>query len=268
MNGNFLYNSESLLGVIKIGNKIFDNNNPLIIAGPCTFGSYEELYDIAKELKKIGIEFLRAGTFKYRTNPYSFQGLGDEGMKMLLRVRDELDIKIVTELTTIEQVKKYGNLVDIVQIGMRNMYNYELLKVCGKISKPVILKRNVSASYSDWLLAAEYILKGGNKNVILCERGIKSYNSNETRNVLDLQAIPYIKKHCKLPIIIDPSHASGYSYIVESMSKAALVAGADGLIIETHIKPDESLCDSEQTINVEKLNKIIKFKEEMFKNEN
>ena len=265
MNQEYLYNSPSLPKQIIIDNTTIGGKKPVIIAGPCTFGSYDEIAEIAEELKKIGIEFLRAGTFKPRTNPYSFQGLRDEGMEILFKIKQQYKLKIVVELATIEQVRKYGNMIDIVQIGMRNMYNYELLKECGKLKKPVMLKRNVAASYNDWLLAAEYILKEGNHNVILCERGIKNYNSNETRNVLDLQAIPYIKKHSNLPIIIDPSHASGHSYIVEPMSKAALVAGADGLIIETHIRPQDSLCDSQQTINIDTLKKIIKFKEENFK---
>ena len=232
----------------------------LIIAGPCTFGSYEELYTIAKLLKDRGIEYLRAGTFKMRTNPDSFQGLRDEGMEMLLKIKSELDLKIVTELTSIEQVKKYGNKIDIIQIGARNMYNYELLKEVGKTKTPVLLKRGMSATYKEWILAAEYIKKAGNKNIILCERGVRTFDPTETRNILDLQAIPYIKHNTDYPIIIDPSHASGLAYMVESMSKAALVAGADGLIIEVHNEPEKSLCDSKQTINIETFDKILEFK--------
>ncbi len=268
MDNNYLYNSSAIPSTIKVGDENIGNGKPIIIAGPCTFGSYEELDEIAKELKKVGIIFLRAGAFKARTSPYSFQGLREEGIDMLFKIREKYGFKLVIELTTIEQVKKYGNMIDIIQIGMRNMYNYELLKECGKLQTPVILKRNMAASYSDWLLAAEYILNGGNHNVILCERGIRNNNSNETRNILDLQAIPYIKKHSKLPIIIDPSHASGYSYMVPSMSKAALVAGSDGLIIETHVRPEESLCDSKQTIDIKQLKEIIKFKEEFLDYEN
>ena len=265
MNNEYLYNSN--LRKVKIGEDIIGDNNPMIIAGPCTFGSYKELESIARELKKIGIKYFRAGAFKPRTSPYSFQGLRDKGMEMLFRIQKKYDLKIVVELTTIEQVRKYGNSVDIIQIGMRNMYNYELLKECGNLQTPVILKRNMAASYNEWLLAAEYILKGGNHNVILCERGIRTNNPSETRNVLDLQAIPYIKKHSSLPIIIDPSHASGHSYMVESMSRAAIAANVDGLIIETHINPKESLCDSEQTIDINQLKNIIKFKEEFIKYE-
>lgn len=231
----------------------------LIIAGPCTFASYEELYKIAYELKKRGIKFLRAGAFKLRTNPHSFQGLGDEGIEMLLKIKDELNMCIVTELTTISQIEKYADKIDIIQIGSRNMYNYELLKSVGKTNTPVLLKRGFSASYKEWFLAAEYIYKEGNKNVILCERGIKNNISDETRNILDIQAIPYVKNNTNFRIIVDPSHASGNSYMVESMSKASLVAGCDGLIIETHYNPEESLCDKEQTIDLDTLDKIISF---------
>ena len=231
----------------------------LIIAGPCTFGSYEELYEIAKLLKDRGIEYLRAGTFKMRTSPDSFQGLREEGMDILLRIKKELGLKIVTELTTIEQVHKYGSLIDIIQIGTRNMYNYELLKEVGKTNTPVLLKRAFSASYYEWLQAAEYIKREGNNKIILCERGIRNNISNETRNVLDLQAIPYIKHNTDYKIIVDPSHASGHAYMVESMSKAALTAGADGLIIEVHNHPEQSLCDSEETIDFATFDEIMKF---------
>ena len=248
---------------LKKNKKIYelDWNDKLIIAGPCTFGNYEELLKIAKELKKRNINFLRAGTFKMRTSPYSFQGLRDEGMEILLKIKKELDIHIVTEFTSIEQVKKYGNLVDIIQIGTRNMYNYELLKEVGKTNTPVILKRAFSATYEEWFLAAEYILKEGNKNVILCERGIRNNISNETRNVLDIQAVPYVKHNTNFRIIVDPSHASGHAYMVPSMSKASIAAGADGLLIEVHTNPDESLCDKEQTIDLKELDEILKFKE-------
>ena len=234
------------------------NNKRIIIAGPCTFTTYEELYKIASLLKEKGIEYLRAGTFKMRTNPDSFQGLRDKGMEMLLKIKKELNMKIVTELTSIEQVNKYGNDIDIIQIGTRNMYNYELLKSLGKCNSTILLKRAFSATYEEWINAAEYIKRAGNNNIILCERGIRSF-SNETRNVLDLQAIPYIKKNTNYKIIIDPSHASGHSYMVESMSKAAIAAGCDGLLIEVHYNPKESICDSEQTINMETLDNILEF---------
>jgi len=247
------------------GKFTIDWDKPLIIAGPCSFGSYEELLSIAKELKKRNIEFMRAGTFKLRTDPYSFQGLGDKGMEILLRIKKELGIHVVTELTSIEEVEKYGNKIDMIQIGTRNMYNYALLKAVGKTKTPVILKRGFSATYKEWFLAAEYILKEGNPNVILCERGVRSNNSDETRNVLDIQAIPYIKHNTNFRVLVDPSHASGLAYMIEPMSKAALVAGCDGLLIETHIHPEKSLSDSKQTIDFKTLDEIIKFRDNLKK---
>jgi 3-deoxy-7-phosphoheptulonate synthase len=231
-------------------------NSKLIICGPCTFSSYDELYKIASLLKDRGITYLRAGTFKMRTSPDSFQGLRDEGMEMLLKIKKELGMKIVTELTSIEQVKKYASKIDIIQIGARNMYNYELLKAVGKTKTRVILKRGLSATYNEWLNAAEYISREGNKNIILCERGIRSFEP-ETRNVLDLQAVPYIHEHSKYPIIVDPSHASGHSYMVPSMSKAAMASGADGLLIEVHYDPSISKCDNEQIIDIDTLDKLL-----------
>ena len=233
--------------------------DPIIIAGPCTFGSYEEIYKIASLLKERGIEYLRAGTFKMRTSPDSFQGLRDEGMEILLRIKKELGMKIVTELTTIEQVQKYGEQIDIIQIGTRNMYNYELLKEVGKTKTPVILKRSFAATYNEWLNAAEYIKRNGNNQIILCERGVRNMISNETRNILDIQAIPYIKENTDYQIIIDPSHASGHSYMVESMSKASLAAGCDGLLLEVHYDPNASLCDAEETIDFVTLDKILQY---------
>lgn len=263
-----LYQKMSLADELVVKDNSFNWNDKIIIAGPCTFKNFEELYKIAFELNKRGIKFLRAGAYKMRTNPDSFQGLGDEGIEMLLRIKKELNMYIVTEITTIEQVQKYGDKIDIIQIGSRNMFNYELLKAVGRTSTPVLLKRGFCASYHEWLLAAEYILREGNSNVILCERGIRNNISNETRNILDIQAIPYIKNNTNFRILIDPSHSSGKSYMVESMSKASLVAGADGLLIETHFSPEESMCDSEQTINFDILDKILDFKERIIEYEN
>ncbi len=257
MDKDYLYNS------INVNNDFVNNIDKVIIAGPCTFSSYEEVYLIAKELKELGIKYFRAGAYKGRTNPYSFQGLQDEGIEILLKIKEELGLCIVTELLTIDQVKRYGNLIDVIQIGSRNMFNYELLKEVGKTNSLVLLKRSFGATYKEWLLASEYILKEGNHNVILCERGIRSFNSEETRNVLDIQAVPYIKNNSKLPIIVDPSHASGEAYIVESMSKASLVAGSDGLIIEVHTDPKISKCDSRQTIDIDTLKRIIEFKDKL-----
>lgn len=225
-----------------------------IIAGPCAVESEEQIVRIAKQLKQVGVDYLRGGAFKPRTNPDSFQGLGDIGIEYLLKAKEVTGLPIVTELMTIEQVKKYADKIDIIQVGSRNMYNYELLKELGKHSTPVLLKRGFSATYNEWISAAKYI--NGGKNVILCERGIRGFD-NSTRNVLDIQAIPFIKKNTNFDIFVDPSHASGNSYMIESMSLASVVAGCDGLILEVHDRPKESLCDKEQAIDIEGLKTII-----------
>ena len=225
-----------------------------IIAGPCAVESREQIIRIAKKLKKLGVDYLRGGAFKPRTSPDSFQGLRDEGIEYLVEAKKITGLPIVTELMTIEQVRKYAKDVDIIQIGSRNMYNYELLKELGKYNKPVLLKRAFSATYNEWINAAKYINNG--KNVILCERGIRGFD-NSTRNVLDIQAVPYIHKNTKFKIFVDPSHAAGNSYMIEPMALASVIAGCDGLIIEVHDKPDEALCDKEQAINVNELKKIM-----------
>jgi len=225
-----------------------------IIAGPCAVESREQIIRIAKKLKKLGVDYLRGGAYKPRTNPDSFQGLGDEGIEYLLEAKKITGLPIVTELMTIEQAKKYAKDIDIIQIGSRNMYNYELLKELGKYNKPVLLKRAFSATYDEWINAARYINNG--KNVILCERGIRGFD-NSTRNVLDIQAVPYIHKNTKFKIFVDPSHASGNNYMIEPMSLASVISGCDGLIIEVHDKINEALCDKEQAININELKKII-----------
>lgn len=226
---------------------------PIIIAGPCAVESKEQILRIAKKLKQIGVCFLRGGAFKPRTNPDSFQGLGDIAIEYLLEAKKETGMYIVTELMTVEQVKKFADKIDIIQIGSRNMYNYELLKELSKYNKPVLLKRGLSATYDEWINAARYINNG---KVILCERGIRGFD-NSTRNILDIQAIPYIKKNTNYPIIIDPSHAAGNTYMIEPMSLASIVAGCDGLMIEVHDNPSEALCDKNQAISIEQLKKIL-----------
>lgn len=227
----------------------------VIIAGPCSFGTYKELDKIASALKEAGIDILRAGTFKGRTSPDAFQGLGEKGMEILLEIKEKYNLPVITELTSIEQVRKYGNKIDIIQIGARNMYNYELLKEVGKLNTPVLLKRGISATYNEWLLAAEYIKREGNNNVILCERGIRGFDPT-TRNVLDIAAVPYIKKNTNYPIIVDPSHATGTRYMIKPLSLASIVAGADGLIIETHTIPNKSMSDSGQTVDIKTIKEI------------
>ena len=228
-------------------------NKFVFIAGPCSVESEEQIISIAQELKKIGVDYLRGGAFKPRTNPDSFQGLGDTGIDYLIKAKQITGLPIITELMSIEQVRKYIDKIDIVQIGSRNMYNYELLKELGKYSKPVLLKRGLSATYDEWINAARYINNG---KVILCERGIRSFD-NSTRNVLDIQAIPFIKKNTDYKIFVDPSHAAGNRYMIKPMSLASFVAGCDGLMIEVSDKPDESISDSKQTIDLEELKKIV-----------
>ncbi len=228
-------------------------NKFIFIAGPCSVESEEQIISIAQELKKIGVDYLRGGAFKPRTNPDSFQGLGDTGIDYLIKAKQITGLPIITELMSIEQVRKYIDKIDIVQIGSRNMYNYELLKELGKYSKPVLLKRGLSATYDEWINAARYINNG---KVILCERGIRSFD-NYTRNVLDIQAIPFIKKNTDYKIFVDPSHAAGNRYMIKPMSLASFVAGCDGLMIEVSDKPDESISDSKQTIDLEEFKKIV-----------
>ncbi len=229
-------------------------NNVVVIAGPCAIESEEQIVRIARQLKEIGVDYLRGGAFKPRTNPDSFQGLGDKGIEYLVKAKEITGLPIVTELMTIEQVRKYIDKVDIVQIGSRNMYNYELLKELAKHDKPVLLKRGLSATYNEWINAAKYI--NGGKRVILCERGIRSFD-NSTRNVLDIQAIPYVKSNTDFLVYVDPSHAAGNNYMIEPMAVAAVAAGCDGLIIEVHDNPEESICDKNQAIDIPTMKRIL-----------
>ena len=226
---------------------------PIIIAGPCSIESEEQIIRIAKKLKFLGVDYLRGGAFKPRTNPDSFQGLGDIGIKYLLKAKEITSLPIVTELLTIEQVRKYASSIDIIQVGSRNMYNYELLKEINKYRKTVLLKRGLSATYNEWLNAAKYL---NDCKVILCERGIRSFD-NTTRNVLDIEAIPYIKNNTNYEIFVDPSHATGISYMIKSMSLSSVTAGCDGLIIEVHDKPEESVSDKKQAITPKELESIM-----------
>lgn len=233
-----------------------------LIAGPCSVESAEQITNIASSVKMCGAGFLRGGAFKPRTSPYSFQGLELQGLELLKLAKKKTGLPIVTEIMSTSMIEKFNEEVDIIQVGARNMQNFDLLKELGKIKKPILLKRGLSATIEELLMSAEYIMAGGNEQVILCERGIRTFE-NYTRNTLDLSAIPVIKKLSHLPIIIDPSHATGKSWMVEPLSKAAIAAGADGLIIEVHNDPKNALCDGQQSITpeeykilVEKLKKI------------
>ena len=217
-----------------------------IIAGPCSVETREQITGIAREVKKAGAGFLRGGVFKPRTSPKSFQGLGCEGLEFLVEAKKETGLPIVSEITDIHQLEVFDD-VDIIQIGARNMQNFALLKELGGCKKPVLLKRGYAYTLSELLMAAEYIMAGGNDRIILCERGIRTFE-NYTRNTLDISAVPALKKQSHLPVIVDPSHATGLAWMVPAMAKAAIAAGADGVIIEVHNDPENALCDGEQSL--------------------
>ena len=229
-----------------------------LIAGPCSVESQEQVIMIAKAAKAAGANMLRGGAFKPRTSPYAFQGMGTAGLDILLAAKEETGLPIVSELMSAEYIEEFNEKVDLVQIGARNMQNFDLLKEVGKrCTKPILLKRGLSATYEEWIMSAEYIMASGNPNVILCERGVRTYETY-TRNTLDLQAIPVIKRLTHLPIIIDPSHAGGKWWLVEPMAKAAVAAGCDGLMIEVHNDPEHALCDGPQSLKPEKYTKLLK----------
>ena len=228
-----------------------------LIAGPCSVESYEQVLEIAKAAKAAGANLLRGGAFKPRTSPYSFQGLGLEGLDILCAVKKETGLPIVTELMSPDYLDVFNEKVDLIQIGARNMQNFDLLKQLGKVNRPILLKRGLNATYEEWIMSAEYIMASGNENVILCERGIRTFESY-TRNTLDLQSIPVLNRKTHLPVIIDPSHASGKWWLVEPMAKASIAAGADGLMIEVHNNPECALCDGAQSLKPEKYAELLK----------
>lgn len=217
-----------------------------VIAGPCSVETEEQIIGIAKSVKAAGATMLRGGAFKPRTSPYAFQGLGGEGIKLLLEAKKETDLPIVTEIMDLSQLDLFED-VDVIQVGARNMQNFQLLKELGKIKKPILLKRGLSSTIQELLMSAEYIMAGGNEDVILCERGIRTFET-ATRNTLDISAVPVLKEKTHLPIVIDPSHSTGYSKYVKSMCYASVAAGADGLIIEVHNDPAKAWCDGQQSI--------------------
>ncbi len=239
-----------------LGNKI-GGGNLGIMAGPCSVESEEQIIEIAKSVKNSGANFLRGGAFKPRTSPYSFQGLELDGLKLLKKAKEVTGLPIVTELMSTDYLDEFVENVDVIQIGARNMQNFDLLKQVGKTRTPVLLKRGLSATIEEWLMSAEYIMAGGNENVILCERGIRTFET-ATRNTLDLSAIPVIKRLSHLPVIVDPSHAAGYWYLVEPLAKAAIMAGADGLMIEVHNDPKNALSDGQQSIKPENFDNLMK----------
>jgi len=239
--------------IVKINNIKIGKDAPLVFfAGPCTIENEQQAKRIAKLVKEAGADIFRGGTFKARTSPYSFQGLKEEGLDIL----KDIDMPTISEITAIEQIPLFLKTVDMIQVGARNMQNFELLKALGRTNKPILLKRGFANTIEEWLYAAEYILSEGNKNVVLCERGIRTFD-HETRFTLDLSSVVYVKKMSNLPVIVDPSHAAGKASLVKGLALAAIAAGADGLIIEVNDQPKTSICDSEQAITPEELKDII-----------
>ena len=251
---NRLFHPENT--VIDVNGHTIGGNKIAIIAGPCSVESKDQITLVADEVKKHGAGFLRGGAFKPRTSPYSFQGLKYEGLDLLNEAKAKTGLPIVTELMSPYDIETFVEKTDIIQVGARNMQNFDLLKELGKVNKPILLKRGLSATIEEWLMSAEYIMAGGNENVILCERGIRTFETY-TRNTLDLSAVPMVKRLSHLPIIVDPSHAGGYWYLVEPLAKAAIMAGADGLMIEVHNDPENALSDGQQSIKPESFKNLM-----------
>lgn len=235
----------------KIGEGFFN-----VIAGPCSIESEEQLISIANDVKKSGASFLRGGAFKPRTSPYAFQGLQKEGLKLLSEAKRVTGLPIVTEIMNLNHIDLFQD-VDIIQVGARNMQNFEMLKELGQCDKPILLKRGLSNTIEEWLMSAEYIMAGGNSNIILCERGIRTFETM-TRNTLDISAIPLLKKISHLPVIVDPSHATGIPWLVKPLAKAAVAAGADGVMIEVHNNPSKALCDGPQSLTPSEFDSVMK----------
>ena len=250
--------SEDTVIEFENGVKIGGANRPVAIVGPCSVDEdYDGLLEVAKAAKELGCQFLRGGAFKPRTSPYDFDGLGEKGLQLLAKAKEETGLLIVTELMDSADLDLVCKYADIIQIGARNMQNFKLLKTVGKCNKPVILKRGPACTIREFLLAAEHIMYNGNEKVILCERGLKSFDSDYTRNILDIAAVPVIKKYSHLPIIVDPSHGTGQRYLIEPMAKAGLVAGADGIMVEVHHNPAQALSDGKQSLNIPQFKEVF-----------
>ena len=236
---------------VKVGGKQIT-----VMAGPCSVETREQIIGVAEDVKQMGAAILRGGAFKPRTSPYSFQGLQETGLDLLKEAKAVTGLPIITEIMAADKIERFVEDVDVIQVGARNMQNFELLKELGKTDKPILLKRGLSATREEWLMSAEYIMAGGNDNVILCERGIRTFE-NYTRNTLDLSAIPAVKKLSHLPVVVDPSHAAGMWWMVEPLAKAAVAVGADGLIIEVHNDPEHALCDGAQSLKPERFGRLM-----------
>ncbi len=241
---------------VKIGNTVVGGSRLSIMAGPCSVESNEQIEEVAKAVKEAGATVLRGGAFKPRTSPYSFQGLEYKGLDMLCHAREITGLPIVTELMSPYDIDKFEDKVDCIQVGARNMQNFDLLKRLGKTNKPILLKRGLSATIEEWIMSAEYIMSGGNENVILCERGIRTFETY-TRNTTDLSAVCAVKRLSHLPVIVDPSHATGKYWMVQPLARAAIAVGADGLMIEVHNDPAHALCDGAQSIKPDAFAKVM-----------
>ena len=252
--------------VIQAGPASIGGGHFALIAGPCSVETEEQITFVAQEVKKAGAAFLRGGAFKPRTSPYDFQGLGEEGIRLLLEAKKATGLPIVTELMDIRNLDLFEE-VDVIQVGARNTQNFDMLKELGKTNKPILLKRGLAGTIKELLMSAEYIMANGNENVILCERGIRTYESTYTRNTLDLSVVPVLKGLTHLPVVVDPSHGTGHAYLVEPMAMAAAAAGADGIMIEVHNDPPPALCDGAQSLTPEQFaqtaRKIFRIREAM-----
>lgn len=242
--------------VIKVNGLDIGGGVPVLMGGPCSVENYEQIYETAKGLKQLGVTILRGGAFKPRTSPYSFQGLEEEALKMMRSVADEFGMAVITEVLDVRTVELVERYADIMQVGTRNMFNYSLLKELGKIDKPVMIKRGFMATIEEFILSAEYVYLGGNQKIILCERGIRTFET-QTRNTLDISSIPILKKETPLPIIVDVSHALGRKDIIKPIAHAAISAGADGLMFEAHYSPHVALSDAKQQLDLEEAKALI-----------
>lgn len=252
------WNYKKTKTVIELGDGVKIGADQLtVIAGPCAVENKKQIIKTAKIVKQAGAKILRGGAFKPRTSPYSFQGLGEEGLKLLAEAREETGLKIITELMDLKHLQLVNNYADIIQIGARNMKNYALLKAVGKLDKPIMLKRGMAATIKEWLLAAEYVMKEGNHQLILCERGIRTF-CQETRNTLDLSSIPLVQQLSHLPVIADPSHGTGRWQLVTPLARAAVAVGADGVMVEVHPQPAVSLSDGSQSLKPNNFRLLMK----------
>ena len=244
--------------VVTVGNAKIGGGSFGVIAGPCSVESEEQIVEVAQAVKASGASMLRGGAFKPRTSPYAFQGMGTPGLDLLVEAKQATGLPIVSEIMAPRYVELFEEKVDVVQIGARNMQNFELLKEVGKMSKPVLLKRGLSNSYEEWIMSAEYIMAGGNENVILCERGIRTFETS-MRNTLDLAGVVMLHKMTHLPVVVDPSHACGHAWMVPELAKAAVAAGADGLMIEVHNNPAKAKCDGAQSLTPDQFDELMQF---------